>query len=321
MTRIKKGEFDLRNIDDIMQEMLAKSALKAGMQLAERFCYSEEHIPLKERLKEPGELATANEISQYHEMTKLLCDKYKRQMMLDKGQYICPRCQCQSWTDEMSKEVKAEYDLIKSKEKFYMLGKHSLIQDQNLKQATFKNYNYDDGVDREKMQHALQIVEAYKREEQWNTWLVGPPGIGKSWTAMSMLRALNDTYEVSCLFIDIDEMLRKIRGSFNDDESIYTEDYLVDLVVSADFVVLDDLGAETGNIQTGKEASDFTSRVLRAIVNGRQNKSTIITTNLSVKNLTKMYDPKLVDRLMRNIKLIKYPEDTPSKRIQAAELF
>src|SRR5690606_39233922 len=88
----------------------------------------------------------------------------------------------------------------------------------------------------------------------------------------------------------------------------YTETYFIDLAAKVDFLVIDDLGAETGNINTDKEASDFKTRILRAIVNGRQNKSTIFTTNLNSKQIISMYDAKLADRMLKNARIINYKE-------------
>jgi DNA replication protein DnaC len=81
-----------------------------------------------------------------------------------------------------------------------------------------------------------------------------------------------------------------------------------------DFLVLDDVGAETGAMDTDKRASDFIHRVLYGITNARQNKSTITTTNLGSKDLYSMYDKKIVSRLFRKPKFIVY-ENTKDKRI------
>ena len=151
--------------------------------------------------------------------------------------------------------------------------------------------------------------------EQFNLWIQSEiTGVGKSHLAMSILKALN-SLERSCLFLDIDETLRKIRGSFDNEDSKYTEQYFIDLATEVDFLVLDDLGAETGDIATTKRASDYTSKVLRAIVNGRQHKSTIITTNLVSNQLNNIYDRKVISRMMTNIESITFKQSM-DKRIK-----
>ena len=60
--------------------------------------------------------------------------------------------------------------------------------------------------------------------------------------------------------------MRKIKDSFSNRQSKYTERYFVDLLSSVDFLALDDVGAETGAIDTDiKTASDFVQRILYAI--------------------------------------------------------
>ena len=162
----------------------------------------------------------------------------------------------------------------------------------------------------------LQAVEDYKKGNRFNFWFTGNVGVGKSHLSVSMLKELRSIH-TSCLFIDVDEMFRLIRHAmFTNKESMYTESYFIELASKVDFLVLDDIGAETGNINTDKEASDFISRVLRAIVNGRQDKSTIFTTNLSSKKLLSMYDAKLVDRMLKDSRVIKY-SDTISYRTKS----
>jgi DNA replication protein DnaC len=112
----------------------------------------------------------------------------------------------------------------------------------------------------------------------------------------------------SCLFVSIDAMLRKIKNSFNDKESRFTEEYFNKLLSNVDFLVLDDLGAETGAIDTSKTATDFVQRVLYGITNTRQDKATILTTNLDSKTLFSMYDKKLVSRLFRKPKYVIFKE-------------
>ena len=83
-------------------------------------------------------------------------------------------------------------------------------------------------------------------------------------------------------------------------------------------MVLDDLGAETGFIGTKKTASDFTQRMLYGLMNRRQEKSTIITTNLNSSQISGMYDQKVISRLYRGLNensLIKF-EKTKDHRIK-----
>lgn len=254
------------------------------------------------------------------ESTSNFCEKHQRNYMLIQGKEMCTVCEGEKLTRQLEEEVAQEIFGRQSLSKYNTLLKDSILQDETLLDAGFKNYIVTEAEETANKERALKALNQYRSGETFNIWLTGNTGVGKSHLAMAILRSLNelDERKTSCLFVDVDEMLRRIRDSFNNRESKYSEQYVTDLLTSVDYLVLDDLGAETGNIDTDKTASDFTSRVLRGIINGRQNKSTIITTNLQRPKLEDMYDKKLVSRLMKNTYLINFVE-TKDKRVRNLE--
>ena len=62
-------------------------------------------------------------------------------------------------------------------------------------------------------------------------------------------------------------------------------------------LVLDDLGSESVLVNNS-EASNFTQKVLFRIADYRKNKPNIITTNNTSVQLRKMYNEKIVSRLL-----------------------
>lgn len=240
-------------------------------------------------------------------------------MVMYEGVAVCPICERDRANEELSViETKKMQQAINS-EKYRVLDSKSITTDATLLNVSFGSYEAHSKEEVDNKQKASEAFKRYKASEAFNLWLVGSPGVGKSHLAMSILRNLNEGGEKdkSCLFISVDEMLLRIRESFNNKESKYTESYFIGLCSNVDYLVLDDLGAETGATNTKKIASDFTLRVLYGIANARQNKSTIITTNLSTDVLTNMYDAKLVSRLLKNHTLIKFTA-TKDKRINGA---
>lgn len=241
-------------------------------------------------------------------------------MITYKEEEFCPICEREKNIDDLSKQQTEKIRQAHASKAYLAFSKRSILTDKDLYKASFSNYNTTHPEEVTNKDKAIVGYQRYKSGEVFNTWLTGMPGVGKSHLAMSILRNLNEYGEKDkcCLFISVDEMLRKIRGTFDNKESIYTENYFVDLLSTADFLVLDDLGAETGGTNSNKTATDFTLRVLYAIANARQNKATIITSNLSKPELVKMYDSKLVSRLMKDTYLIKF-EETSDKRIKNIE--
>lgn len=151
--------------------------------------------------------------------------------------------------------------------------------------------------------------------------LTGSTGVGKSHLAMAILRNLNETLDVECVFINVRYMLQHIKDSFNNKESIYTQMYFIDLLSRVDFLVLDDLGNETGD----KEASKWTKEVLTEVLESRQGKATIVTTNYSRERLERLYGSEymersaLISRLLKNTAPIVF-KDTNDKRVKVFDL-
>ena len=107
--------------------------------------------------------------------------------------------------------------------------------------------------------------------------LIGPPGIGKTHIAVSVLRRLVLEKQVRGLFYDVRDLLRVIRSTYNPVVRTAEMDILRP-VMSAELLVLDDLGAE--------KTSEWVQETLGLVINSRYNarRPTIITTNLQDDN-------------------------------------
>lgn len=258
------------------------------------------------------------------ESTGKTCTKHGSkvvQFIMVQGEEICPLCERDAQNELLAEQELKRYEKAMNKRDYRTLATKSILKDTNLFGAKFGNYETTDTEETTNKQKAINVFQKYRKGEVFNTWLTGNPGVGKSHLAMSILQNLNEWGEQnkSCLFVSVDEMLLLIRNSFDNKDSQYSEYYFVDLLSKVDFLVLDDLGAETGGTGTTKTATDFTLRILYAISNARQKKPTIITTNLTKKELTKMYDAKLVSRLQGAIALIDF-KNTNDKRIKQIEI-
>ena len=102
--------------------------------------------------------------------------------------------------------------------------------------------------------------------------LIGPPGIGKTHIAVSVLRQVILEKRARGLFYDVRDLLKVIKSTYNPVAQTAEMDILRP-VMDADLLVLDDLGAE--------KPSEWVEETMNLIVNTRYNEKrpTIFTTN------------------------------------------
>lgn len=198
------------------------------------------------------------------------------------------------------------------------LKQRSIVTDKEMFKMTFDTFEVMDDETKLNKEKALNIARNYYKGGKGNELLTGRFGTGKTHLAMAILNQLNDHKNKRILFVSLDELMRRIKTSFGDPTSPYKEDLMVNTLVEADLLVLDDLGAEVGSVDRQSQATDYTVRVLNGILNGRTNKPTIFTTNLTMSELQRVYDGRIISRMFRGVKqerIIQF-KTTPDKRTQ-----
>lgn len=203
----------------------------------------------------------------------------------------------------------------------------SVYSDQSIADAGFKNFEVTAAEEKLIKEKALKSVKHYKAkfkheaDEYFTTMLTGATGVGKSHLAMAILRNLNETLDVECVFVNVRRMLMMIKKSWNDPKYPYDQMYFIDLLSRVDFLVLDDLGNETGS---DSEAKQWVKDILTEALEARQTKGTIVTSNYTRDQLTKMYSEDravnaLISRLLKNTAPIVFKE-TNDKRVKLFDL-
>jgi len=137
--------------------------------------------------------------------------------------------------------------------------------------CTIENFTvYNESLERA-ASRARQVVDAFPVVEH-GLFLEGQPGVGKTHLAVAVLKQVMRNTGAVGMFYDIRELLRFIRSTY--DPSIRTtETEVLRPVMTADLLVLDDLGAE--------KTSEWVEETMNLIVNTRysERRVTLFTSN------------------------------------------
>lgn len=222
----------------------------------------------------------------------------------DKPVYICPICSDTGYIDGQKcaclkqQLIDHAYDISNMK---------NLIKDQTFDNFDFtfygdskvKNLNM---TERENIEDIVNIAIKFckKPEESKNLLFYGNVGLGKTYLSSCIAKEMLDKgYTViysgaSRLFAAYDDYRF---GRMSDSEDF--EDMLK-LVYDADLLIIDDLGVEMHGPSSFQFFFDLMNeRILK-------NKRMIISTNLSLGEISKVYTPRITSRLFENFHCLRF---------------
>lgn len=133
--------------------------------------------------------------------------------------------------------------------------------------------------------------------------LVGGPGVGKTSLALAMLDLLKENGK-SVLFVSSAELTTMYGQRYDYPDIKKRLESVVEAMKKVDVLVIDDLGTEAGvdaNRPIRRDVMAELEHVANArfdIQNNRTLRSTIVTTNNNIQELQRVYNPKLISRLL-----------------------
>ena len=237
-----------------------------------------------------------------------------------KPKFSCSKCQDTGYINENGDSKMCscfKQELINesySKSNLYRLREESFSKiDLNLFSDIPSIEKYRTEVSpRDNMKKILDIskrfIDNFDSAEQKNLLFTGTPGVGKTFISSCIANEII-TKDYTVLYQTAPVLLNSIfEYKFNKEEKskeLYSSLFTVDLLI------IDDLGTE--NLTAAKFEELFT------IINSRlitQNTKTIISTNLSLEDMAKIYDHRILSRLMGHFNIIRfYGDDLRLKKL------
>lgn len=240
-----------------------------------------------------------------------------RQRLLELGypedytmpQYECPKCKDSGFVDNKMCEC-LRRDLILAA--FENSGLGALMRTQSFESFDLGYYSKENG-DRERMQRNLELLQAYATQftmDSPNLVLCGATGLGKTHLSTAVARKVIENgydvfYTTAIGMLSDFEHMRFGQGAERPtaDPARYTD---------CDLLILDDLGTEVVN--------QFTNACIYNVINNRINlrRPTIISTNLTGKELQARYTDRITSRILGEFKpLLFVGTDVRLKKITA----
>lgn len=141
-----------------------------------------------------------------------------------------------------------------------------------------------------------EFINNFNDSAQKNLLFTGPTGIGKTYISSCIANEIikkgyTVLYQTAPLLLD-----SIFNYKYNN-----TSKELYDSLFNVNLLIIDDLGTE--NLTAAKFAEIFTILNARLIT---PNTKTIISTNLSLDDLSKMYDTRIVSRLIGNYSICRF---------------
>jgi DNA replication protein DnaC len=213
-------------------------------------------------------------------------------------QYQCSKCKDTGYigNEKCSCFKQAIADLVYSDSNI-----KSILVNENFSKFSFRYYS-DDYIDETlglspltNMQKVVAGCKNYIRhfnKNHDNLLLIGNTGVGKTFLANCIAKELLDRgYTVIYLTaFRLFDILEKNKFG-KDEDSTYEAANQFDYILDCDLLIIDDLGTELNN--------SFTNSQLYLILNERllRQKSTIVSTNLSLPNINSTYGERIFSRI------------------------
>lgn len=208
----------------------------------------------------------------------------------------CPQCDLEklkSLQMDFDRKAQAEIEARKFRE-------NSLVSPK-MWACTFDSFTAEEGsreaVMKKRVGKAAEAFAANKKVAH-HAVLYGQPGAGKSHLAMALMQKVHETSGQTMAFINISRLFSRLKNSFDDPSEYWTKEKALEIMTGVDLLCIDDLGTESSMGRTGQEATKWAQDVIYDVLENQDR--IIITTNLSEREMKRVYDAKIFSRIFAN---------------------
>jgi DNA replication protein DnaC len=140
----------------------------------------------------------------------------------------------------------------------------------------------------------------------FNMLLYGDAGVGKTAMALAIMDVIKHKTDKTVMFVSVMDLREYIMFDFDDVEARREIDFIEKRMRDVDVLILDDFGSEAGGMKNTGVATERVQRFWVRVAEERQKKdkngkkrfSNIVTTNNDREDLERMYNKKIVSRLI-----------------------
>lgn len=158
----------------------------------------------------------------------------------------------------------------------------------------FKHFNVTSNGQQIMFDFAKRTSKALAGGVTLHAILKGDTGTGKTHLTNAILQEVQELsdYRKYCLFIDIKAYTEMKKLGYTKPDVQETTNRIKAAIKRADVIAFDDIGAE-------RDTADNVS-IVNELINATENKSLIVTTNLSAPEIRKRYSDRSLSRLLNN---------------------
>jgi DNA replication protein DnaC len=183
----------------------------------------------------------------------------------------CPVCQGNRWVlEEADGSVRARRCECQAGQRLRVLLDQARLP-HRYRDCTIDGFEEHDESHKNAKKLCKKLIENFP-EQHIGLLFMGGCGVGKTHLAVALIKELIEKRSARCLFYDFRELIRSLYSSFGSDSST-TESEILNPIIQADVLVLDELGA--------RQDTPWVEEIVYYLINKRYNskKLTIFTTN------------------------------------------